>query len=125
MRRRASLVDEYLHRGVLADHRPGCACVIEMDVREQQLPDIGEPDAPAPERRAQRFDRRRGTRIDQRDAARPLQHRCGDDLRLSEKVQIDVVEARGERLDHWARPAAEGAAAATARNTIHGAVRDT
>ena len=56
-----------------------------------------------PLRSSVRSERRQAGRrsgIDQRHAARPMEHGCRDDVRVTEKVEVDVVDARSEP-DHW------------------------
>jgi len=76
-----------------------------MDVGEQQLPHIGDRNALVLQREPQRLDRSRGSRIDERHAISATQDGGGDDVRPAEEQQIDIIEPRGERLDHCALPA--------------------
>ena len=74
---------------------PDGAGVIEVDVREEQLPHVVEPDPFARQSRRKVIQGCRGARIDQRDAGRAVQNAGGDDLRAAEEIEIDVVETRG------------------------------
>jgi len=94
---RAALVHEHFDVRVLTGDRSRRARVIEVDMREQQLPHVAETDAAVVERRCQRRHRRRRPRVEQRDAGRAVQDRRRDDLRASQEVEIEVVETCGER----------------------------
>ena len=56
-------------------------------------------DTAALQRRTERRQARRRSGIDQRHAARPMEHGRRDDVRVAEKVEVDVVDACGE-ADH-------------------------
>ena len=83
-------------RRVLARQRAGDAGMIEVDVGQEDRADVGDLDAAAREATAQRRQRGRRTRIDQRGAACAVQdHRC-DDAVHAEEIEVDVGEARSE-----------------------------
>ncbi len=90
--RRAALVHEHLDRRVLTHERPGDARVVEMDVGQEQLADVGDADSLAPERGSQGVERGRRPRVDERHPARALQDGGRDDLGISKKVEVDVVD---------------------------------
>jgi hypothetical protein len=78
---------------MLVDERPGGACVVEVDVREQHRPEIGDRETRAGQRGAQRRQRARRPGIDDRRAARPVHDDGRDDARDAEKIEIEVREA--------------------------------
>jgi hypothetical protein len=113
--RRAALVHEDIDVGILSHERPGRAGVIEMDMREQDVPHIPHRHALLLERPLQVFDRGRRTWIDERNAGRAVQNRRRDDFRDAEKVEVDIVEPRrkcGHRKTAPPKPAHRGPAQA-------------
>ena len=94
--RRAVLVHVDAQRRVLAREGAGGTGVIEMDVREQNRAHVADLDPAAREAAAQRRQRGGRTRIDERGARRPVQHRRRDHAADAEKIEVDVGEARRE-----------------------------
>jgi hypothetical protein len=86
-------MDEHLDVRMPLEDRSGRSRVIEMDVRQEDLPDVLKADCLAFERRLERLQGRRRARIDQRDARRPVKDSGGNQLTAAEELQIDVVEA--------------------------------
>ncbi len=97
--RGATLVDEHLNRPVLLDETAGAPGMVQVDVGQQNLPDVRDPDTAALKGGAKRRQARRRSGINQRHTARPVEHGGRDDVRVAEKVEVDVVDAWGE-ADH-------------------------
>ncbi len=83
--------------GILAKERARHACVIQMDVREENLADVADRDALSTEGLLQAGVGRRWSGIDQRNAGGAVENGGRDDLRDAQKVQIDVVKSGGKR----------------------------
>jgi len=66
--RRADLGDVYLQLRMLAHEHAGRACVVEVDVTEQEMPHVRELHALRIETALQRGDRRRRSAVEQRGA---------------------------------------------------------
>jgi hypothetical protein len=73
--------------------------MVQMDVRQQDLTDVRHPDTAALQRGPERRQAGRRSGIDQGHAARPMEDGRRDDVRVTEKVEVDVVDARSE-ADH-------------------------
>ena len=95
--RRAARMDEHVDMRMTLEDRSCRPCMIEMDVREKDLADILKAHRFAFERRFQRLKRRRWPRVDQCDACRAVKDSRGNQLRATKKVQVDIVNTRGER----------------------------
>ena len=90
--RRAATVNEHLDVRMLLEDgadRPG---VVEVNVRDQNLPDVAEADALFLQRRGQVREGRRRPRIDERHTGGSVEDRGGDDLGTAEEVEVDVIE---------------------------------
>jgi len=97
--RRAALMHEDVDVRVLLDDRADRSRVIEVNVRQQDLAHVFPPDPlPAQGRRQRRHGRRRAG-IHEGDAGRAVKDGGSDDLRTSEEVQVDVVDA-GSKHGH-------------------------
>jgi hypothetical protein len=64
-----------------------------MNVRDQQLTDVGESDAFPGKFLFERGERRARARIDERNAGRAVQNRGGDDGGTSEEIEVDVIDS--------------------------------
>ena len=87
--RRADLGDVHLQLGLLADERAGRAGVVEVDVREQQVPQVAELEAALGESVLQLGDARRRPAVLQRKPVRGLDQVAADHLRASEVPEIE------------------------------------
>jgi len=89
--RRADLGDVDLELGLLPDERAGGAGVVEMDVAEEQVVDVGERE-PAP-REASLQCRDGGGRaaVEEREAVVGLDQVAADDALGAEVVEVDEV----------------------------------
>ena len=83
--------------GKFARMDPTDAGVIEVDVRDEDLPHVLEPDPLPRQRRRQVIEGRRRPRVDQRHAGRSVEDRRRDDLGPAEEIEVDVVESGRER----------------------------
>ena len=90
--RRADLGDVHAQLGVLADERAGGAGVVEVDVREQQVADVGELEAAVGERLLQRREAGGRAAVVQREPVVGLEQVAADDA-LVLVVQVDQVGA--------------------------------
>ena len=90
---RAALVHIHLEPGVLGNERPGCARVIEVDVGQHEARHIGDRESRCLKRTAKRRQRARRAGIDERDAARAVEHRGRDDPWAALEIQIDERDA--------------------------------
>ena len=95
--RRPPLMHVDLDVGVLAHQGAGRSGVIEMDVGQENRPHVGRRDALGPERRAQRVETRRRTRVHEGRPARVLEDGGGDDPGLAEEHQVGVGDAACNR----------------------------
>ena len=95
--RRPPLVHVDLDVGILAHQGAGRSGVIEMDVGQENRPHVGWRDALGPERRAQRVETRRRTRVHEGRPARVFEDGGGDDPGLAEEHQVGVGDAAGNR----------------------------
>jgi hypothetical protein len=93
---RTPLVDEHLDLGIRRDEGARRTGMVEVDVRQQEPADVANSYPLLPERLEQRFERRRGSRIDEHHPARVIEHCRGDNARTPEKVEIDVVHPASE-----------------------------
>jgi hypothetical protein len=74
---------------MLANDRSGCACVIEMDMRQQDVTNVSPSDAVRLQSQLERLKTAGWTGVDDRDAAMPMHERCCDDLWSPTKLKID------------------------------------
>jgi hypothetical protein len=88
--RRTLLVHVDAQRRILAHQRAGRAGVIEVNVRQQNRPHVGHRDARRCQPGAQRRQRARRSRVDDRDAAGTVQDDRGDDAFDAVEVQIQI-----------------------------------
>ena len=95
--RRADLGDVHLQPGVLADEHAGCARMVEMDVREQQVAHVGELEAALGEPRLQLGHARRRPAILQRGPVVGVEEVGADHPLVAEMAQV-------ERLEHQLHP---------------------
>ncbi len=93
--RRALRVHEYARVRATIHQDAGRPRVIEMDVRQENRAHVTKRHALCRQLPLQRLERRRRSWVDERDAVAAVQDAGGNDLRLTEKVDIDVVETRG------------------------------
>jgi hypothetical protein len=94
---RASLVNENLNPRVLPYERTGHPSVVEVDVGQQNLPDIGDGDSLPAKGFFETLVRGRRSGIDERHTRRVVKDCGGYDFGDSEKVQVDVIESGGKR----------------------------
>jgi len=81
---------------MLPHERARAPGVIEVDVRQQQLPDVRDRDPLPLQGRTQVLERRGRPGIDQRDVSRCLEDGGGDDLGAAKKVEVDLIKPGGE-----------------------------
>src|SRR5688572_19666414 len=91
--RSAALVDQHLDVWVLPDDGPGCAGVVQMDVGQEDVTDVGPPDTIRLQSQLECGKTRCGAGVDDRHPAMALHQPACDDLRPSAKVQIDPRES--------------------------------
>ena len=92
--RGAAFVHEDLDGGIPSHE---CSCrtgMIDVNVRQQYHRDVVQFQTLRLQAELQRFNRRRGAGVDQRDESRCGDNRGGDGFRLAEKIEIDVRKAR-------------------------------
>ena len=87
--RSADLRDVYLKARVLANERARGPCVVEVDVREEQVPDVGELEATLGKPRLQRRFARRRPAVEERRPLLCLDDVDPDDLLSTEVEQVD------------------------------------
>ena len=97
--RRAAFVDKDVDRRIFADECSRRARVVEMDVRQQDLADIRDGHALAPQRQLEVVERRRRARIDQRDTRGAVKDDGRNDFRHPQEIEIDVIKS-GSKGDH-------------------------
>src|SRR5688572_25762024 len=83
--------------------RPGRTCVIEVNVRQQDLPHVIPPDPVLLQAELERRQTRCRTGIDDRDAAVGLYEAAGDRVAAAEKLQIDIEQPVRQHR-HWRAP---------------------
>ena len=83
--------------GVLAHEGAGGPGVVEVDVGEENRPDVGRRDALLAERRAQGVEARRRAGVDEGGPAGVLEDGGGDDPGLAEEVQVGIGDAARDR----------------------------
>ena len=71
--------------------------MVEMDMGQQDRPNLGNRRPSKRQRRPKRLERGRRARIDDRDAVPAHEQAGGDDLRLTEETQIDVIQSGAKR----------------------------
>ena len=96
--RRADLRHVHLERRVLADEHAGRARMVEVDVAQQQMPDVGELQAARGEARLQRIDGRRRAAVEEGRAVRAVEHVAPDRALDTIVKEIDRLEI-GHGLD--------------------------
>jgi hypothetical protein len=96
----------HLQRRVLAHEGPGRAGVVEVDVAEQQVPDVGQRETAVGEARLQRVDRRRGAAVEERRPVVGVEQVARDDPLAAEVVEVDRL--RGHREDPKRRRSSHG-----------------
>src|SRR5688572_4273891 len=97
---RSALVNEHPDMRMPADDRAGGTAVVQMNVRQQDVPHVGPADTVLLKRELERGQAGRGPGIHERDAPRGLDDRSRDRLGSAEKHQIDPREPM--RQDgHW------------------------
>ena len=84
--------------GLAFSSDPVAPGVIEVDVREQDLPHVAQADPLRRECLRQAGQRRRRAGIHQRDAAGAAENRRRDDVGTAEKIEVDVVDAARELM---------------------------
>ena len=72
-----------------ADDRPGRAGVVEMDVRKQEVADVGQLEALLREPRLERRERRRGPAVEERRAVVRVDEVHADRLRPAAEVEVE------------------------------------
>jgi hypothetical protein len=82
----------HLQRRVLADEGPGCAGVVEVDVAEQEVPDVGQGEAAVGEARLQRLDCGGGPAVEERRPVVGVEQIARDDPLAAEMVEVDGLE---------------------------------
>src|SRR5678815_1727903 len=92
----AALVHEHGDVRMLAYDRSCGAGVIEVDVRQEDVTNIGPPDAVRLQAQFERLEAAGGTGIDDGHAAMTLYKSCGDDLWAATELQIDPRESMTE-----------------------------
>src|SRR5207237_1412341 len=93
--RRADLGDPDLELGVLLHDRAGRARVVEVDVREQQVPDVRQLDAAVAQRLLQPRQRRRGAAVEEQ---RPVG--AVEDVDADRALHAAKVEVNGKQRIH-------------------------
>jgi hypothetical protein len=63
--------------------------VVEVDVAQQEVPDVGEPEPAVGEARLERVDCRRGSAVEERRPVVGVQEVARDDVLAAEVVQVD------------------------------------
>src|SRR3954452_16573414 len=79
---------------MVAHERAGCTGVVEMDVREQQVADVREPQPALGETLLERLTRRRRPAVEQREAVVGLDEVDADRSLATGEVQIDRLHVR-------------------------------
>ena len=91
--RGAYLVDVHLEGRVSPHELAGCARVIGVDVREQDVPQVREREAEPGEARLEHGDADRRTAVDEREL-RPLEEIRGDHALVAEVAQVEQAGPR-------------------------------
>ena len=87
--RRADRRDVHLQRRVLADEDARRAGMVEVDVAEQQMADVGERKPAVGKPGLQRVDRRRGAAVEERGPVVGVEEVARDDPLAAEVVEVD------------------------------------
>ena len=74
---------------MLSDQCAGGACVIEVDVAEEEMPDVGERDAVVGKPLLQRRNGGRRPAVEEREAVWGLEQVAADDAFRAEVVEVD------------------------------------
>jgi hypothetical protein len=74
---------------MLSDQCAGGACVIEVDVAEEEMPDVGERDAVVGQPLLQRRNGCRRTAVEERETVSSLEQVAADDALGAEVVEVD------------------------------------
>ena len=75
--------------GMLAHDRPGCTCVVEVDMGEEQMPDLPQLQASLAEPLLEPRQRRRRPAVEERRAVARLEHVHADRVLEPEELEID------------------------------------
>jgi hypothetical protein len=86
---RAALVHEHFDVRMLSNDRSGCAGVVEMNMRQQDVTNVRPPDAIRLQPEFERLETTGRTGIDYRNAAMTLDEPGCDDQRAPAKQEID------------------------------------
>ena len=89
--RRADFRDVHLKTRMLADERSGSAGVVEMDVREQQVADVGQGQAAFFEPLLEGGDAGRGPAVVERETVRGLEQVDADDALVALMVEVHRI----------------------------------
>lgn len=86
---RADRRDVHLEAGVVADEGSGCARVIEVDVAQEQVPNVGQPEPVAFEAALQGRDTRRRPAVEQRRPLLRVEEVRPDDALCATVIEVD------------------------------------
>jgi hypothetical protein len=89
--RRTDCAYVYAQVRVAPDERPGGTCVIEVDVRDDQVPQVLERESVLAKARLERIDAGRGAAVHERGLRRLKQVRR-DDLRTAEVAEVEKLQ---------------------------------
>ena len=92
--RSADLRDVHLQARLLADENAGRACVVEVDVREQEMAEVGQRDAQLGESLLQRRDARGGPAVVEPEAVLGLEQVHADHALLALVVKVHRIRRR-------------------------------
>ncbi len=101
--RRADLGDVHLERGMLAHEHARRAGVVEVDVAQQQVPDVGELQPARGQPGLQRLDRRARAAVEQRRPVVRLEEVRRDRPLRAVMVQVDRLELAHDAILRTAR----------------------
>ena len=93
----ASLVDSNPQAGVLPHQRACGASIVQVNVREHQVCDVGEAQPIAIQSELECLVAGRWSRVNERDVARRADDGRGDGVRPPLEVQVDVGNTGGNR----------------------------
>ena len=83
---------------MIANERASDACVVQVDMRQQNIPDMAPRHALALESELERVTAARRPRIDERRSSGALDDRSGNRVRTAKKQEIDPRETSGKSV---------------------------
>ena len=101
--RRADLGDVHLQAGVLADEHAGGAGMVEVDVREQQVPHVLQLEPALGEARLQLGDADRGPAVEERRPIRGLEQVAADHPLPAEVAQVERAQGHPCQRSGWSQ----------------------